>query len=104
MLHYFYEFGGGGIVSSPGLYITENIKRIIADATKITNIEYSDFHAIFFTSMISQIPKIAKTAKNRVKIANSTEMPFLNIILSFYCLIKYTDKVAKWLILNVKDC
>jgi len=76
----FYEFGGGGRFSSPLLYITENMNKIIADATKITKIEYNDFHAIFLTSMISQIPSIANMVKNNVSIASSIEIPFLNII------------------------
>ena len=60
----------------------------------ITNIEYNDFHAIFFTSIISQIPSIANTAKNKVKTANNIEIPFLNIIFVFG-LFKYKDKEAK---------
>jgi len=45
--------------------------------------EYNDFHAIFLTSIISQIPKIASMVKNNVSVANNMEIPFLNIILSF---------------------
>jgi len=83
-LYSFYEFGGGGMLSLPSLYITEKMNSIIADATKITNIEDNDFHAIFLTSIISQIPKIAKIAKNKVKVASSTEMPFLNIVFKIF--------------------
>jgi len=79
-------FGGGGGVklSSPLLYNTENINSNIAAETKITNIEYKDFDAIFFTSITSHIPKIASTVKNSVNVANSIDIPFLNIIVVFY--------------------
>ena len=76
---------------------------MIADAMKITNIEYSDFHAMFFTSIISQIPRMAKVVKNKVRIANNIDIPFLNIIFNF-SLIKYRNNVANYLIVNVKDC
>lgn len=59
------------------------MKSIIAEETKITKIEYNDFQAIFFTSIISQIPRIANIVKNNVRVANNTEMPFLNIGLNF---------------------
>jgi hypothetical protein len=79
-----YAFGGGGgKVSSPVLYNTENINSKIAAETNITNIEYKDFEATCSMSMISQIPKIANTVKNSVIIANKIEMPFLNIIIRF---------------------
>lgn len=35
---------------------------------------------MFLTSIISQMPKIAKIVKNKVKPANSIEIPFLNIV------------------------
>lgn len=76
--------GGGGKLSSPLLYITENINRIIAEEIKITKIEYKDFQAIFFTSIISQIPSIASIVKNKVNVANNIEMPFRNIVLRFF--------------------
>lgn len=77
-------FGGGGGVklSSPLLYKTENINNKIAADTNITNIEYSDLEAMCFTSITSQIPKIAKTVKNNVNTANNMEIPFLNIIVN----------------------
>lgn len=65
------------------LYSTEKINSNIAADTNITSIEYKDFDAIFFTSMMSQIPRIAKTVKNSVKAASNIEIPFLNIILIF---------------------
>ncbi len=50
------------------------------------------------------MPKIASVAKNNVKIANTIEIPFLNIVFSFICLTKYMNKGANLLIINVKDC
>ena len=76
--------GGGENLSSPLLYSTENINNKIAADTNITNIEYNDLDAICFTSIISQIPKIASTVKNSVNVANKIEMPFLNIIVVFW--------------------
>lgn len=63
-------------------------------------IEYNDFHAIFLTSIISQIPKIANMVKNNVSVANKIEIPFLNIILSFIGLAKFRYKLSKWLNFN----
>ena len=75
-------FDGGGNLSSPLLYNTENINNKIAADTKITNMELNDFQAKFLISIISHIPKIAKTVNRTTEIANNIETPFLNIFLS----------------------
>lgn len=76
--------GGGSLCSSPLLYKTENMKSRIAADTKITSIEYSDLEAMCFTSIMSQIPRIANTVKKIVNIASKIEMPFLNIVVVFW--------------------